>query len=104
MDTTLPLEIVVRILDCLPGWCLRVCRCVCKSWKEASNIILSKKGRQNLRAASFIGQLKCSKFLTVVKNYFHFAPLPIHAVVYSRPGIEISPGGQKVVSDFTRFC
>ena len=81
MDTTLPLEIVVRILDCLPGRCLKVCRCVCKSWKEASDIILAKKGRQNLHAASFIGQLKCPKFLTVVKNFFNFTSLPIHAVV-----------------------
>ena len=42
----LPLEILVRIFDFVPGKCLRVCRQVCNTWKVASNIALSKELRR----------------------------------------------------------
>jgi len=95
MDTSLPLEIIVRIFDFLPGSCLKVCRCVCRYWKEASDIVLSKKGRQSLQAASFIGQLKSPSFLTAVKSFLHYTPLAIDTIVVFTQTLKSTQGDKR---------
>ena len=96
MDSTLPLEIIVRFLDFLPGRYVKICRCVCKRWKEASDISLSRKRRQNLHAASFIGQLKCSSFLGILKKFLHVTPLAIHTVLVFTQTAKSTQGDKKI--------
>lgn len=50
----LPFEILVEILNRLPGKCVEICRRVCKCWNEAADIILSRNCRQSFDTASFI--------------------------------------------------
>ena len=53
MDDQLPLELLVRILDCLPGRQVRRCKCVCKAWRTAAEIVLLKPGRVGPKTAVF---------------------------------------------------
>ena len=79
----LPLEVLVRILDFLPGRCLKSCRCVCKNWKEATEIVFSKKIRQTLDAVSFIGEIKSVNLTSAaITDYLQHTSLDIDTVVF----------------------
>eukprot|EP00112_Aurelia_sp_Birch-Aquarium-sp1_P009872 Seg2139.6 transcript_id=Seg2139.6/GoldUCD/mRNA.D3Y31 product="hypothetical protein" protein_id=Seg2139.6/GoldUCD/D3Y31 len=60
MDDKLPLELLVKILDCLPGRQVRRCKRVCKAWKIAAEIVLLKPGRIGPKTAVFWTMLTTS--------------------------------------------
>lgn len=87
----------MRILDWLPGNFLVSCRCVCKCWKEATDIILSKTIRSSCDAAAFVGGFESLNLVTAgISRFLECNPLYLDTIVFLTQTSKYAQGDKKL--------